>query len=63
MVEDFLEKHPEYHLKEFKIEHNSFKRGFGQKYRSCVRIDPREMQSDGFFVAVFTRGGLKPNNI
>lgn len=55
VVEEFLRHHPQYCLKTFRSSSPLMKEGFGESTRPCVRIDPRSMQSDGFFVAVLVR--------
>lgn len=35
--------------------HKSMHPGFGKKYKNCIRIDPRDKISDGFFVCIFSK--------
>jgi 16S rRNA (cytosine967-C5)-methyltransferase len=57
VVGEFLQSHPEYTVKAYQITKDSplLSPGFGKSFRHCIRVDPRKMETDGFFVTVFSR--------
>jgi NOL1/NOP2/sun family putative RNA methylase len=58
VVQDFLEKHPEFHLVKSKFE---FEKGL-DKDGLCQRVYPHKVKGEGHFFAILKRGEDTPND-